>query len=64
MKITVFALCLLACFGCAHQKHECNLELIRTRHPELAQAMTNYPALTTDFMHTIAILENQAGGYR
>jgi hypothetical protein len=63
MVKTLFLSVVLLC-GCSAPRQECRLELIRRAHPELSECLSNYPSLTMDFMQTIAVLENKAGGYR
>jgi len=62
MKILLL---LLLCAGCAHRPLKpCNLDRIAQEHADLSAALQEHQALVMDFMRTISILENQAGGYQ
>lgn len=64
LKLIPLVLLLCGC-GCASQpRKECNLELLRQRHPELQEALKDYPSLIMDMMKTIATLEEEAGHYQ
>jgi hypothetical protein len=65
MSYTPLILLLLASLaGCATRK-ECNITLINHRHPgELSAILKEHESLTMDLLHTIAVLEQEAGHYR
>jgi hypothetical protein len=51
--------------GCASKPSKpCNVERIALGHPDMNQALEDHKELIMDFMHTIAVLEQEAGGYQ